>query len=482
MSTTKRDKVTRQMLQDEQVDPHLKKQSLQTAIYDVTKRNPFIGSIIQCLDIEYSHVIPRLGIMFDADGKKWKMMINPFYYCNQLTQDQRAAVLFHEISHVTHKHPLRVPFLKINSNRRHLMNIAMDMVINQYIPNLPVGCNQCPPLEAQYQGEQCPNEMCPGRCILVEDYYDTNDKGKKTQWPENKTFEYYYEKLIERFKDAQQQPQGGDGDGEGGEGGQGGQPQPGDGDGMPQEYDSHNWDSGAEESEVLDATEELVKRAVQKQGLSYDKLPQHIRELLDDIEARRAELNYRALILQAIKRNASGFDRVFSWTRKSRRFGLKAPGTKNGEMPFLSNYIDTSGSISIQEANDFLEVIDNFLKVGSRKCNLSLWHTKVYHQARYRLGDRLDRAVFQSGGTDMEDTLRAIKREDPDLAIVLTDGCYCDVDVEAWLKPNENFPQTLFIISRDGMEDHPFKDRTWSETIKIPNTDHYGGDKRLEEQ
>lgn len=472
MSSTKREKVTAKMLEKEKVDPALKKQALQTAIYDVTKRNPFIGSIIQCLDIVYSHLIPRLGIMFDADGKKWKMMVNPYYFCKQLTQENRSAVLLHEVSHVTHKHPLRVPFLKINPTRRHLMNIAMDMVINQYIPDLPYGCDQCPPMEEMFKGAACENEDCPGKCIMVEDYYDVKDD-KKIQWPENKPFEYYYEKLVERFDDANMKNQDGDGDGQGGEGGKPGE-------GLPEEYDSHHWDNSAEESEMLDATEDLVKRAVQKQGLSYDKLPKHIKELLEDIAARRAELNYRALILSAIKRNASGFDRVFSWTRRSRRFGQKAPGTKNGELPFLANYIDTSGSISIQEANDFLEIIDNFLKVGSRKCNLSLWHTRVYHSERYKLGDRITRDVFQSGGTDMEPTLRHIKEKDPDLAIVLTDGCYCDVDVESWLRPGENFPQVLFIISRDGMEDHPLK--RLGETIKIPDTDHYGNDKRLEEQ
>jgi predicted metal-dependent peptidase len=203
---------------------------------------------------------------------------------------------------------------------------------------------------------------------------------------------------------------------------------------------------------------------------------------LQDIEARRAELNYRQLILAAIKKHASGFDREYSWSRRSRRFGSKAPGTRNGDLPFLANYIDTSGSISIQEANDFLEIIDNFLRVGSRKCQLNLWHTSLYYSERYRLGDRLDKSVFESGGTDLEDTMRHIQKHQPDLSIILTDGCYCDVDVESWLRPGEHFPQTLFIISRDGTEDHPFKDRSWANTVKIPNTDYYGHDKRLEEQ
>jgi predicted metal-dependent peptidase len=478
MSTAKRNKVTTTILEKEVVDVELKKQALHTAIYNVTKRDAFIGSIMQCLDITYTHWIPRLGIMFDVDSKKWKMLINPYYFCKQLNAEEQPAVLLHEISHVTHKHPIRVPFLKINPARRQLVNIAMDMVINQYIPNLPYGCDQCPPYEEAFNGVECPNEICPGKCIKVEDYFDIVDD-KKVQWPENKSFEFYYEKLVERFQDAINSDENNGKDGENGDGStsNGGS---GNGKGIPKEYDSHHWENSSEETEMLDATEELVKRAIQKQGLSYDKLPGHIKELLSDIEARRAELNYRALILSAIKRNASGIDRVSTWSRQSKRFGKKAPGSKIGELPFLSTYIDSSGSISVQEANDFLDIIDNFLKVGSRKCNLSLWHTNVYYSEKYKLGDRVTRVVFQSGGTDLEPTLLDIKDKDPDLAIILTDGCYSDVQYEEWLKPGQRFPQVLFIISRDGEAEHPL--RRLGETIKIPSTDLFKSDRKLEEQ
>lgn len=485
MSTTVRKKVTAQIIKDEHVDVDVKKQCLQTGIYDVTKRAPFLGSILQCLDMEYTHIVPRAGIMFDADGKKWKMAINPWWFCNCLTQENRAAVLLHEMYHITHKHPMRAPFLKINPARRTLMNIAMDMSINQYIPNLPKGCQSCPPLEDQFKGEECTNPKCPGGCIDVKDYYDEDEKtGKHTPWEEKQAMEHYYHKLIERFSEVseggggQQQQQSGEG-GEGGEDDQNGQ-QEMSGDGLPQEFDAHQWDSNAEESEMMDATEELVKRAMQKRGLTYDKLPQHVKELLDDIDARRNELNYRQLILAAIKRHASGFNREYSWTRKSRRFGLKSPGTKYGELPYMDNYIDSSGSISIQEANDFLDIIDNFLKVGSRKCDMSMFHTRVYHEQKYKLGDRVDAKVWQSGGTDLEPVMRAIHKKQPDLAVILTDGCYDDVNVEEWLNPGDQFPQCLFIISRDGHENHPLQ--RLGDTVKVPNTDNYGNDKRLEEQ
>lgn len=459
-----------------EVDVQKKKQCLQTALYEVTRNSPFLGTILQCMDIFYTHLVPRAGVMFDTNGKKWNMAINADWFCNKLTDKNREAILLHEIYHITHKHPMRAPFLKVNPQRRIIFNIAMDMAINQYIKNLPRGCQSCPPIEKQQQGIPCTNKDCPGSVIAVEDYFDFDKAGNKVAWPKEKPFEFYYHKLIERFEenedDSQDGNQQGQGQGQGSGQGEGDGQGQGPGNNMPQEFDSHHWDGNSEEKDMMDATEDLVKRAMQKRGLSMDNLPGFVKELLQDIEARRAELNYRQLILSAIKRHASGFNRENTWTRPSRRFGNKAPGTKNGNLPKLANYIDSSGSISVQEANDFLDIIDNFLKVGSRKCDLGLWHTQLYSYLPYQLGERVDKAEFnkrfQSGGTDVGPTLNHIFQTKPDLSIILTDGCYCDVDVESWLRPGEHFPQVLWIISQNGQEDHPLK--RIGETIKIPET------------
>jgi predicted metal-dependent peptidase len=253
--------------------------------------------------------------------------------------------------------------------------------------------------------------------------------------------EFYYEKLIELFKDSDKDEDGdGDGEGDGQGDGQGGgsgkgKGKPGGkgygkGPGMTETIDEHIWDGSAEEKDMLDATEELVKRAMIKERMDYDNLPGAFKEFLQDINVRRAELDYRSLINQAIKRHASGHTRKSTWTRVSRRFGTKAPGTKTGDLPKLQFYIDTSGSISIEEANEFLDICDNFLKAGSRKCRLNLFHTENYYSEEYRLGQRLKREDIQSGGTDLTKTLKDIHQRKGDLSIIIADGCYGDVPVE----------------------------------------------------
>lgn len=460
MSSRLRAKIERELLDKEFVSVELKTQCLSTVIYECcTKTHQFMGAVLQSLTISYGHQIPTAGILFNTDAKHWEMLINPFFFCKKLNADQRKAVLLHELSHILHKHPLRVPFLKIAARKRMIMNIAADMAINQFIKNIPDGCPQCPPPDAQ---KACANELCCGRGIFLRDFFDTDAKtGAKIPWKPNQSMEFYYEKLLTRFED----PEEGDGTGDG-QGNAGGGAATSD---LPQTTDEHLWDQGGvEERDMLDATEELAKRAMVKARLDFDNLPGAVKELLEDIKTRRAELNYKALIMAAMKRNASGHNRDHTWTRPSKRYGNKARGTKVGELPKLHNFIDTSGSISIEEANGFLEVVDQFLKVGARKCDLGFFHTELYKDGKYKLGTKVKREDIQSGGTDLKPVLERILKTKPDMSVILTDGCYGDVPVESWLRPGEKMPYILWVISKDGEAKHPLA--RLGTTVKIPDS------------
>ena len=402
-----------EMAKKEQVSAEEQRQGLQTAIFSTTKTNPFMGSVLQCMNISYTHMLPTAGVMFNAEIKRWDLLINPHFFCRKMNDKQRKAVLLHELYHITHKHPLRIPFMNLSIHNRQLMNIAIDMAINQYIQDIPDGCPQCPPRKPGEMGAPCPNELCCGGGIHLKDFFDTDKKtSKQIPWDARQACEFYYEKLMTRFTDPDPQDQDGDGEGDGGGssgkgGNAGGGADTGD---MPGTTDVHHWDGSAEEADMLEATEDLVKRAMVKARFSYDELPGYAKELLDHIKQRRAELDYKRLILQALKSSLPANFRVKSWTRKSRRFGNKAPGNRNGEQPKLDNYIDTSGSISIEEANSFLDIVDEFLKIGARKCTLNLWHTRNYYREEYKRGQRIKREDIESGGTCLQDTFRVIAK------------------------------------------------------------------------
>lgn len=443
----------------EEVSADEQKQGLQTAIFSTTKTNPFMGSVLQCMNITYSHMLPTAGVMFNAELKRWDLLINPYFFCKKMNDKQRKAVLLHELYHITHKHPLRVPFMKLSTHKRQLMNIAMDMAINQYITDIPDGCSQCPPRKPGDPAMPCSNELCCGSGIHLKDFFDVDKKtGKQISWDARQPAEYYYEKLMTRFKDPDPQDQ----DGKGNVGGGAATSD------MPETTDVHHWDGSAEEGDMLEATEDLVKRAMVKSRFGHDELPGHIKELLEHIKTRRAELDYKRLIMQALKSSLPANFRVKSWTRKSRRFGNKAPGNKNGKQPRLDNFIDTSGSISIQEANEFLDIVDEFLRIGARECMLNMFHTSNYYREKYKRGQRIKREDIQSGGTCLHESFKVIAKERPDLAIFLTDGYYSHIDTKKLVGANGKFPNTVFIISKNGTTDHPFKNEPWAKTVKIP--------------
>jgi predicted metal-dependent peptidase len=218
----------------------------------------------------------------------------------------------------------------------------------------------------------------------------------------------------------------------------------------------------------MDAVEDLMKRAMIKSNTDYSQLPGSVKDLLNDIKTRRAELNYKGLILAAIKRSASGHDRKGTWTRKNKRYGFAAPGTKNAELPKLDIYLDTSGSISIEELSSFLEIVDEFLRVGVRKCTINCFHTSHYLRKPYKSGDRemLKKSV-ESGGTDLTDVFKSIVKNRSDLSIIISDGFYADVPVESMLKPGQTVPTTLFIISKGGSQDHPLL--RIGNTVRVPD-------------
>ena len=188
--------------------------------------------------------------------------------------------------------------------------------------------------------------------------------------------------------------------------------------------------------------------------------------MIEGFNKRRIELNYRKIILDTIKRSASGAGRVYSWSRKSKRYGVYAPGKKDDKLPILHFFVDTSGSISVEEVNDQFTIIDEFLGNGHRECILHLFHTEVYKQMPYVKGYRLASIPFQSGGTNLYGVFKAILDKNPDLSIVLTDGQYGDVPVERMLKIGQTVPMVLFIITKQGTRNHPLL--RIGKTIQIP--------------
>lgn len=386
----------------EQITNHQKKMMLESTLYYFTQQQPFIGSMLQELTIKYSDQVPTAGITFDKKNSEFLIYINANFFAS-LTLDERIAVAHHEILHFTNKHLFRLPFITAPEEERMIYNIAGDMSINQYIPNLPKDC------------------------VNVKDWKHSV-KGVIEPFPSFRSMEEYYELIKNNKKENEDKFK------------------------KYKEFDVHDWEGMDEETKqkMFDEAKKLIKRTIEKTSYDHSRVPDSIKDLLQEIETLASGINYRQILRNAIKRSVSAVERQSTWKRPNRRYGILSPGSITGNLPLLAFYNDSSGSISVTEQNAYLRIMDDFLAVGSRKCTLAFWHTVLYYKKPYRKGQEIKEDTLQSGGTDVSCVLREIKESKPDLSLILTDGYYdkCDIEITS---------DVIFIISKGGNKDHPMK-------------------------
>lgn len=399
---------------------------LQQALYWFTNEQPFIGGLLQEMNFKPDYHIPTAALCYDKKRQSFEILIGPKFFAS-MSLEHRIGVLHHEILHFTNAHVFRFGMERTDANKENAKraNIATDMSINQYIRSLPEGC--------------------------VDVQYFQTDDGKP--FPKFATAEVYYDLLkdnpdalknaAKNMKDAGIQVKGEEAFGDG------------------ETLDQHAWDalSDEEKKQMAEEMKKMVKRTMEKTQYGKTDLPDGIKDLIEEIDTFLNKMNYKQILQSAIKKSVSFTDRASTWKRPNKRYGVVAKGTTLAKLPELWELVDTSGSISVKELNEFLAVVDGFLKAGSRKCMVGFWHTKLYKLKKYKLGQKIKQEEIESGGTDMTDTITKINEKRPDLSIILTDGYY-DTNV---------LPETecVIVISDGGTLDHPLKDNKMVKTISM---------------
>ena len=413
-----------QLVPKRQVSDLEKKASLEKAIYDLSISGDFsyISFILQSLNIRYDNRnCPTIGIGYDKLKRRLELIINAEFFTS-VTPAERVALLKHEIMHVLNKHVFYMHSYQVEE--RSIVNVAMDLVINQFIKNLPKNG------------------------IFLKDFKTKDGK----DFPPNRTLEDYYDLIKD---DAKFEPEPSD-DGKGGK-----EPQQSH---LAKEYfkgkpdgafDIHGWDkSGADPKEIMDATGELVQRALIKASHGHSTDTRALEDFLEVIKAHIKKIDYKAILLSTLKKSLPSKIYRLTWKKPNRRYGEDAKGKVNGLLPKIQVFVDTSGSISVEEANEFLSIANNFLTIGVDSAQIDFFHTSIYHTEKVKKNFKIEPNKFQSGGTDLTECFNKLTKTKYDLAIFLTDGYYSRPDVNY----NKIGCNTVFIISKGGTVNHPLKD------------------------
>jgi len=381
-----------------------KKEALESSLFQLTTEQSEYAGILQEIGIIYDSKCPSASMEFNKKDNQYIMRLNPQFFC-KMSLLERTAILTHEVLHFTHGHLFRYPKEEVEKDIM-LWLISADMAINQYINNMPKGS------------------------IDVKNFKDASNN----PFPLQKPMELYYELLKDLKKKAPEKLKQYLNLGE--------------------SKDDHPWQemSEDEKAKAMIAARQVVERTMEKSSFGFDKSTDFFKDLLQYIEANLNPLNYKKILQQAIKKSASSIDRKYSWNRRNKRYAEMAPGTKVGDSPRLDIISDSSGSISIKEYNEFMKVIDGFLKVGTRDCYLSFFHTRVYKTMKYKKGRKLAEDILESGGTDINPVFEHINKSKCDLMIILTDGYFDKASVKLQ-KPTD----IIWVISKNGTKDHPMK-------------------------
>jgi len=379
-------------------------------------KEPFYAHFLSGIIREVTDKVPTAAVGFKSG--KIALYVNENFFLKELKLSERVAVIKHETLHIIFKHLFR---MKTKDYDNKLFNIAADLVVNQLIspwklPDSAVTLKTFPELK-----------LPPDKS--VEWYYENL---KKTASKDKE-----YKKSLQEIFDKMDASGGGGkdlgGDGLGGE------------EGSRYHSDHRMW--GENESFSMEVVETEVDRMIIQARdrtpiKDHGTIPLGIQSLIKNIvEKRNPQINWKRAL--KIFSSTSRKTRVYhTLKRVSKRFGTR-PGIKIKRFQKLAVAIDTSGSINIDDFNDFFGEIHSMWRFGAE---IDVLECDAEVQKKYSYRGRIPEFIHGGGGTSFDPVFEHIKSnrfERYDGCISLTDG----YAVEPTIKP----PCKVFwCITKDG--------------------------------
>lgn len=387
--------------------------SVTTAIIHLLDKEPFYGHFLAGMRRVYTDKIPTAGV---SVTDKVTLYINPKFF-ESMDESARVAVLKHECHHVMNMHMLRVKNTKTGQDRKHVgFNIAADIAINQYIPNLP----KTPDGKNQALGvEFFPNKV-------------------KT----HESAEYYYDQLQQQKKEVMEKY------GNKGEKGEpGGQQGTGAGDvfddleGLTTD-DHSTWDESTQSKEEMEST--VKKAAHDAKQKAKGNVPGDVEQMLEKLF--KPTINWKQKLRQFFQASLK-YNKERSRKKRNRRYGVLYSGKKKDDLIRVYIGVDSSGSVSDQELQLFFTEIESIAKAMHVKAKVLIADAAIQNSFEYTPGMKIQ--IKGRGGTAYQPVLAYANdaKESVDGVIYFGDG-------DAWDTPIKPKYPVLWAFTRK--QDNPF--------------------------
>lgn len=411
--------------------------SLSKASKELMLKEPYYGFFLIALNKLWdSKRVPTAGV--SKNGINYQLAINPEFWVS-LNEEQKLGILKHELLHIAFGH--LTMFFKFSNHK--LANVAMDMEINQYIEDswLPGGEYSKEDYDALVESIKLeiataqetgatPEELAeinkkfPGRGIFIDDYTDLNLDTKAG-------CRYYYDKLKELQDEKDKN------------GTCGNKPM----DDLLDNIESGNvpdhstWD---EFENLTEAEQKLIEKQLQK--LLSDakdqtikkrgKVPGEIDGVIIIEEFVKPKFNWRGYIRRFTGVSTKVYTKKIR-RKENRRFDAN-PGLKVKMRQHMLLAIDTSGSVSDSELQEFMGEILHIYKCGVDitviQCDTQIKSIEPYK-------GKVEMNIVGRGGTEFDPVIEYFNANLNKYTslVYFTDG-ECSVDV----KPKGN---TLWVLS-----------------------------------
>lgn len=333
-------------------------------------------------------------------GAKYVIYFNPLIFL-QLNISQMQGSVKHEIHHVLALHLIRAKELK----RRYstlAVNMAMDIVANQYIEHLPSYATTLEWVNTKYNLKLEPyNSM---------DYYVREIQGELD--------------LLEEDKEGEEDDSKGD---------------------IKDEYDPKETHDTWDESDDID--DKTMKSFTEKfaELSSKGKIPIQVESMLKALRGNKNEIPWNVYLKKLMGILESSKKKTV--TRRSRRQPnrLDLKGELRGHRAKIAVAIDISGSISDAEFKQAMKEVLFIVKNYNSEVTIIECDSNIKRAYKVKSIKDIRNRVATGGGTQFTPVFEYINNSDTNLLIYFTDG-----KGEDKLKVTPKGFRTLWIISGRG--------------------------------
>ena len=354
-----------------------KNKSLAKVCKDLMLKQPFYGIYLLMLDKKFSTTIPTACVR--KLGINYQLLFGEKFW-NSLTHEWKIGIVHHELLHLCFFHLLR----HSEFENQEMANLAMDMEINQYIdiPYLPAKNMNREDFKTKYDpiakdlvtkllaGEITKAEyqeqilQIPPRGVYIEDYTEMNLETKKGT-------RYYYDKFMEAQKEKQQSAGRGEKSESGGEGTSGCDATdeileqmekniP-----VPCDHDWKEFDGLSDtEKKLLGSQIDHHLKEIATSLKNRGTVPGEMKEYVDSLfVVTPPKFNWKAYLRRFFGGSYKTYT-VLQRRKPNKRFEDN-PGIKVKDRNHILVGIDTSGSVSSNELEEFLNEIHHIFKAGT---------------------------------------------------------------------------------------------------------------------